>query len=152
MALVLAPLPIPFLYSVLLEASAPGKSPVLAILFFTAVGCVVCYGATLFLLLPALFIVSRLRPLTGLVTGFIGTVLGIAVYFPITWQSYLASGDNSGPPEGTYWHYLRHECFGVDFWACLVAGLATAMLYWFLATRDSAILKKIRDRRPPCQA
>ena len=28
MALVLAPLPIPFLYSVLLEASAPGKSPV----------------------------------------------------------------------------------------------------------------------------
>ncbi|MGD0812743.1 MAG: hypothetical protein ABSA83_03995 [Verrucomicrobiota bacterium] len=146
LALVLAPLPIPFLYSVLLEASAPGKSPILAILFFTAVGCVVCYGATIFLLLPALFVISRFRPLTGLVTGLTGTVLGVAVNFPIAWQCYLASGNDSGPPEGTYWEYLRHNCFGVDLWACLVAGLATAMLYWFLATRASEILKMIRER------
>ncbi|MGP8201739.1 MAG: hypothetical protein ACLQU4_19790 [Limisphaerales bacterium] len=151
MALVLAPLPIPILYSILLELAAPDKSPVLAILFLSAVGSVVCYGATIFLLLPALFVVSRFRSLTGLVTGLTGTVLGVAAYLPITWQFYLASGDNSGPPEGTYWAYLRHDCFGVAFWACLVAGLATAMVYWFLATRASAILKTIRFRRRACQ-
>ncbi len=143
MALVLAPLPIPAVYSALLEMSAPGRSPVYAFLFFFVVGSVLCYGATIFLLLPCLFLVSRVTRLTAFLTCLTGTVLGLVVYLPLTWIDYNSSGVDSGPPEGTFAEYFRRHCFEVDFWACLLAGLVTAMVYWFLANRAS------RSSEPP---
>jgi hypothetical protein len=137
LALILAPLPVPIIYSVLLEMANLGKSPILAILFFATLGCVVSYGATLFLFLPCLFVVSRFIPLTGRLTCLTGTLLAAVVYLPVTWECYASSGVDSGPPEGTFIHYLRQYGFGWDFWAFLVAGLVTSMLYWFLANLAS---------------
>jgi hypothetical protein len=54
----------------------------------------------------------------------------VLVYFPVVWQSYRESGDDSGPPQITFGEYLRQHGFALEFWAFLVAGLVTAMLYW----------------------
>jgi hypothetical protein len=134
-ALIIAPLAIPIIYSVLVEMASPGKSPIFGILFFTALGSVVSYGATVFLFLPSLFVVSRFTPLTGRLTCLLGAVLATVAYLPVSWECYLTSGADSGPPEGSFGHYLRQCGLGWDFWAFPVAGLATAMLYWFLARR-----------------
>ena len=132
-ALILAPLPIPLIFAGLLEISAPGRNPFTAFLFFSALGGVLSYGITIFLFLPCLFMVSRFTPLTASLTGLLGSALGVLVYVAVFWQSYCASGDNSGPPQITFGEYLRQHGFALDFWALLVAGLVTAMLYWFLA-------------------
>jgi len=135
--LVLAPLLIPLVYSALFEISGPGRSPILSFLFFFTLGSVVSYGTTIFLFLPCLFLVSRFTQLTGRLTCLIGTVLGALVYLPASWQSYLTSGDNSGPPQGSFGDYLRQHLLEWDFFAFIVAGLVTAMLFWFLVNRPS---------------
>jgi hypothetical protein len=132
-ALILAPLPIPLIYGALLTISFPGKNPFAAFLFFSALGCVLSYGITIFLFLPCFFVVSWFIRLTVSLTGLLGTTLGLLVYVPFIWQSYHASGDDSGPPQITFGEYLRQHAFEWDFWAFLVAGLVTAMLYWFLS-------------------
>jgi len=95
-ALILAPLPIPLVFSALFEISTPGRSPIFSFLFFFVLGSVLSYGVTIFLFLPCLFLVSRLTSLTASLTGLIGTVLGCLVYFPVAWQFYLSSGVDSG--------------------------------------------------------
>jgi 4-hydroxybenzoate polyprenyltransferase len=135
--LVLAPLAVPLVYSALFELSTPGRSPILGFLFFFVLGSIVSYAATTCLLLPSLFLVSRLTPLTARLTCLVGTVLGVVVYLPVTWQFYLASGDDSGPPQGSFGEYFRRDLSGGVVWAFLVAGLVTAVLYWFLVSRPS---------------
>jgi hypothetical protein len=136
-ALILAPLPVPLGFGALLAFSAPGKDPFGAFLFISALGSVVSFGITIFLFLPCLFVLSRFTPLTASLTGLLGAALGVLVYIPVIWQSYNESGDNSGPPQITFWEYLRRHAFDLDFWFLLVAGLVTAMLYWFLAKQPS---------------
>jgi len=101
------------------------------------IGSILSYGATLLLFLPCLFLVSRVTSVTAILTGLIGTVLGCIVYVPIAWQSYLASGVDSGPPTGTFQEYLWLHGFEWDFWFVVVAGLATALLYWYLSNRST---------------
>jgi hypothetical protein len=134
-ALVLAPLPIPLILSALLAFSSPGKNPFAGFLFFFTLGSVLSYGTAIFLFLPCLFIISRFATLTASLTGLLGTALGLVVYVPVIWSSYKSSGDDSGPPQITFGEYLRQHAFGLDFWVLLVAGLVTALLYWFLANR-----------------
>jgi hypothetical protein len=134
-ALFLAPLPVPLIFGALLEISNPGRTTFTSFLFFSALGSVLSYGITIFIFLPCLFLVSRFTPLTAGLTGFLGTVLGLLVYVPVMWQSYRASGDNSGPPQITFGEYLRQYGLSSDFWAFLVAGLVTAMLYWLLSNK-----------------
>jgi len=134
-ALILAPLPIPLILAALLSFSSPGRNPFAGFLFFFTLGSVVSYGTTIFFFLPCLFIVSRFTQLTASLTGLLGTVLGLLVYVPVIWTSYKSSGDDSGPPQITFREYLRQHAFGLDFWILLVAGLGTALLYWFLANR-----------------
>jgi hypothetical protein len=136
-ALVLAPLPIPLVFSALFEISTPGRSPILSFVFFIALGSVLSYGITIFVFLPCLFLVSRLTSLTVRLTGLVGTVLRCLVYFPVAWQSYLATGVDSGPPQGTFGDYLRQHGFDWDFWALVVAGSVTALLYGYLVTQRS---------------
>ena len=78
-----------------------------------------------------MFVVSSFATLTASLTGLLGTALGLVVYVPVIWTSYKASGDDSGPPQITFGEYLRQHAFEWEFWALLVAGLVTAMLYWF---------------------
>lgn len=135
--LILAPLPIPLVFSVLFEISTPGRSPILSFLFFFVLGCVLSYGITIFIFLPCLFLVSKLTLLTALLTSLVGTVIGFLVYFPINWQLYLSSGVDSGPPEGTFGNYLWKHGFEWDFWALLLAGLVTSFLYWYLVNQST---------------
>jgi hypothetical protein len=134
-ALILAPLPIPLIFGALLAISFPGKNLFASFLFFSAPGIVLSYGITIFLFLPCVFVVAMLTPLTARLTGALGTALGLLVYVPVIWTSYRGSGDDSGPPQITFGEYLRQHAFGLDFWAFLVAGLVTAMMYWFLANQ-----------------
>jgi len=134
-ALILAPLPIPLVFSALFEISTPGRSPIFSFLFFFVLGSVLSYGVTIFLFLPCLFLVSRLTSLTASLTGLIGTVLGCLVYFPVAWQFYLSSGVDSGPPPGTFGDYLRLHGFEWDFWVLLLSGLITSLLYWYLVNQ-----------------
>ncbi len=136
-ALILAPLPIPLVFGALFAISFPGGYPFASFLFFSALGSVLSYGTTIFLFLPCLFLVSRFTPLTASLTGLLGTALGVLVYAPVIWTSYHASGDDSGPPQITFGEYLRQHAFDWDFWVLLVAGLVTAVLYWFLANRPA---------------
>jgi hypothetical protein len=135
-ALILAPLPIPLIFGALFAISFPGRNPFASFLFFSALGSVLSYGTTMFLFLPCLFMVSTFTPLTASLTGVLGTALGVLVYVPVIWTSYKASGDDSGPPQITFGEYLRQHAFEWDFWAFLVGGLVTALLYWFLAKQS----------------
>ena len=135
-ALILAPLLIPLTLAALLAFSSPGRSPFAGFLFFFTLGGVLSYGTTIFLFLPCLFIISRFATLTASLTGFLGAVLGLVVYVPVIWTSYKSSGDDSGPPQITFVEYLRRHAFELDLWALLLAGLITALLYWFLANRS----------------
>ena len=141
--MILAPLPIPLVFSALFEISTPGKSPILSFVFFFALGSVLSYGITIFLFLPCLFLVSRLTSLTVRLTGLVGTVLGCLVYLPVAWQSYLATGVDSGPPQGAFGDYLRQHGFAWDFRTLVVAGSVTALLYGYLGNQRSG-----RNDRP----
>ncbi len=132
-AIVLSPLAVPFVYSAAFEIMAPGKNPILAFLFLFVLGSIFSLAVSILIALPALFLISRFTPLTARITAVVGTVLAGVIYLPIVWQSYLASGDDSGPPQESFASYLRQHLFGTELWAFLVGGLVTAMLYWFLA-------------------
>src|ERR1700759_3063426 len=102
--LVLAPLPVPLIVSavmaVLLKAEdAPVVMPFLILLF---PACVIAYGTTVCLFLPALFLLSRIRPLSGWTTCLLGFVLGVAVIVPVTGLAWKSSGPDSGPPVESF--------------------------------------------------
>jgi hypothetical protein len=133
--LILAPLLVPAILSGLLAAASDNNNPVLAFLFVMALSCIISYGSTIFLLLPSMYLLSLGRPLTGLNVCGLGTVLGTAVFVPITLIEWKASGPDSGPPtENPFAFMLR---FGADPTTAIypVAGLVTAGLYWWIATR-----------------
>ncbi len=132
-ALFLAPLPVPFIYSVaFVILSGMGKHPIYEFLFCFVFGSVFSYGTTLFLFLPCLFLLSRLTPLTARLTCLLGTLLGGLTLLPVDWEMYVTSGVDSGPPQGSFGAYLLRQGFDPIDWAFLLGGLVTAMLYWFL--------------------
>ena len=136
-AIVLAPLPVPLIASVVLGLS-PSKDPLFAFLFFFVLGSAFSYGASVFVLWPGLYLVSRFTALTAWLTGLVGTALGCAMYLPVAWVSYRASGDDSGPPSGTFVEYLWRN-FWSEGWVFFAGGLVTALLYWFLSKPSARI-------------
>jgi hypothetical protein len=89
--------------------------------------------------LPCLFLISIFTSLTAWLTGLVGIILGNIAYILISWESYVTSGVDSGPPAGTFQNYLTQHLFEWDFWFIISAGLITALLYWFLS--NQSILK-----------
>jgi hypothetical protein len=133
--LVLAPLPVPAIFSGIMAVGFDNASPVGAFLFMMVLGCIISYGSTIFLLLPSMYLLSLLRPLTGLNVCLQGLVLGAMVFVPVTLIEWKSSGPDSGPPtENPLVFMLR---FGADPTTLIfpVAGLVTAALYWWLLTR-----------------
>ena len=130
-AILLAPLLVPLIASFVM-AMAPSPSWLFSFLFFLALGCVVSYGVSIVLFLPCLFVLSRFTRLTAWLTGLVGAALGMAVYLPVAWQSWLASGDNSGPPSESFLEYLWRNSWS-ESWLFYGGGLATAMVYWLLS-------------------
>lgn len=135
--LILAPLPIPLVFSALLEILAPVRGSILSFLFFFVLGSVLSYGITIFFSCPACFWYQN-----SLIWRFAWRVsselcLGASCTSPVSWEFYLASGVDSGPPQGTFGDYLRWHGFEWDFWVLLLAGLITALLYWYLVNQWS---------------
>jgi hypothetical protein len=135
--LALAPLPIPFIYSIAFVILAQSGSPLILFLILFAFGGFVSYCTTLCLFLPCLFLISKLKLLTVHLTCLLGMVLGGFIYLPIAWQIFLTSGDNSGPPQGSFGDYLwRDLLFEPITWAFPVGGLVTALIYWVLVNQQ----------------
>jgi hypothetical protein len=135
-AFVLAPLPVPLGYGVLFILAAGGRDPILGIVVFFAIGSVLSYAATAFLFLPCLYLASKVTAVTARVTCILGALLGAVAYLPYVRQAYQASGENSGPPAGTFAEYLWSDLHEPVFPALsIVAGLVTAALYWRLASK-----------------
>jgi hypothetical protein len=139
-AVALAPFAVPLAVAVagsaMVAAEGHGSVPG-AFLFFLAIGCLVSYGATACMLLPALAVASRFAALTALRAALLGALLGVAVYMPLAWIMWRASGDDSGPPSDTFVeHTLRDlaDPWGLAFALAMpLAGLVTAALYWRIA-------------------
>jgi hypothetical protein len=133
---VLAPLAVPFVCSVLFVSATESRNPLLGILVLFAIGSVVSYGATAFLLLPCLYLVSKFTVLTVRLTCVFGALLGAVAYLPYARIAFQGSGDNSGPPKGTFTEYLwRQLSEPVELGLFVAGGLATAALYWVLAEK-----------------
>ena len=136
-ALIVAPLLVPLLFSLAMVGFSESGNPLLMFLILMVPGCVISYGTTIFLLLPALYLVSRWRPLTGLNVCLLGLVLGMLVFVPLTWIDWASSGPDSGPPTESFLSFfLRWAADPVNA-IYPVAGLITAGLYWWLATQRS---------------
>ena len=102
--LLLAPLPVPLITCAVMAPllkgdEAPAVLPFLILLF---PACVIAYGTTVFLFLPALFVASRLRPMTGWLVSALGFALGLAVIVPVTGLAWKSSGPDSGPPVESF--------------------------------------------------
>ena len=131
-ALLLAPLPVPLAYSALLVLGMATRSPSALFLMGLTIGLIIAYSGII-VLIATLWLIAKARPITKTVTGITGFVLAGTGYVPIAWQNYLASGIDSGPPSGTFGAYLLHDWNDPLFYAFLIGGLATALIYHSLA-------------------
>src|SRR5258706_1312272 len=96
--LILAPLLVPVMFSAAFVSFSQADQPVLAFLILLVPGCIVSYGATLFLFLPCLFLLSSWRPMTGFKVCLLGLALGVAAVLPPTWVGWRGHGPGSVPP------------------------------------------------------
>ena len=139
--LILAPLLVPLVFCAVMLGFLQTNGSVLLFLILLVPSCVVSYGTTLFLLLPALFLLSLWRPMTGLKVCLLGLVLGALVFVPLTLLEWKSSGPDSGPPTESFWLFLLRWAADPMTAIYPFAGLVTAGLYWWLGTwrRDSRL-------------
>jgi hypothetical protein len=134
--LILAPLAVPLLFCTAMLGTFHSNSPLLLFLILFVASCVVSYGTTIFLFLPALFLLSQWRPMTGLKVCLLGLVLGMAVFVPLTMMEWKGSGPDSGPPTERFLTFLLRWAADPTTALYPLAGLITAALYWWLGTRQ----------------
>jgi len=114
---------------VALNVSAPARDPVAGILMLTALGSLFAWAVMFSMFLPALILLSRWwAPTLSRITG-LGLLIGLAVTAPMSWVMYRASGDDSGPPSGSYLDFLFGEGFDSVLLFFPLAGALTAGLY-----------------------
>ena len=132
--LILAPLLVPVMFSVAFLSMSQADRPVLVFLLLLVPGCIVSYGATIFLFLPCLFLLSLWRKMTGFTVCLLGLVLGAAVFVPMTLLDWTSSGPDSGPPTESFLTFFVR--WAADPFNAIypLAGLITAGLYWWLGT------------------
>jgi hypothetical protein len=129
-ALLLAPLAVPAITGVLFAGGAGAKA-LPAFLIVAAFMAALSYGATVGMLLPAVFVAGRLVRLTVMRIGFIGAVLGVVLCVPVTWFTWKSTGPDSGPPTEPYFVWLVR--WGVGWcWPCVAGGAVNGLLYGWL--------------------
>ena len=139
-ALILAPLPMPLVLSAVMAPLMQGEGPVvLPFLILLIPACLISYAATTFLFLPALFVLSLLRPATGWMVSLLGFVLGAAMIVPVTLMAWTSSGPDSGPPTESFLTFFERWATDPLMLVFPIAGFVTANLYWWLVTRRQAI-------------
>ena len=138
--LFLAPLPIPLVLSAVMAPLMQGEGPVvLPFLILLIPACLISYAVTAFLFLPALFVLSLLRPATGWIVSLLGFALGAAVIVPVTLMAWKGSGPDSGPPIEGFLTFFQRWATDPLMLVFPIAGFVTANLYWWLGTRRRAI-------------
>jgi len=130
--LLLAPLLVPLLFSAVFLSLSDTSSPVFSFLILMIPSCIISYGTTIFLFLPALFLLSLWRPLTVLNVCLIGLVLGAAMFVPVTLIEWKSSGPDSGPPTENFLVFFARWAADPSTAVYPLAGLVTAWLYWWL--------------------
>jgi hypothetical protein len=101
--LILAPLPVPLIASAVLAPLLNGDGPVvLPFLILLIPACLVSYGTTALLFLPALFLLSAWRHVAGWMACALGFLLGTAMILPVTLLAWKSSGPDSGPPAESF--------------------------------------------------
>lgn len=116
--------------------SGSGIRAILPMLIVLVAGCIVSYGATIFLLLPSLYLLSRWRRMTWAEVCLLGTALGLLMFVPITALEWKSSGPDSGPPTEPFVEFLWRWAADPMTLVFPVAGLVTTALYWWLAASN----------------
>lgn len=141
-AALLAPLILPLLITAVFFVLSPpprGAMPLGQHLFFYVlffgIGAFISYAATWGLLLPGMFLVSRVREVNVGIAVAIGLAAGGVVYLAHLWVWHKSSGPNSGPPEESFPAFLRQHFDLLSWDAGFVfgCGVVTALLYWGIA-------------------
>jgi hypothetical protein len=132
--LILAPLLVPVIFSATM-AVLMGEDSLAAFLGMLFAGCIVSYGATIFLFLPCLFLLSLTREMTGLKVCMLGSVLGAVLILPLIVFSWGSSGPDSGPPVENFFVFLLRWAADPVMALFPLAGMVTAGLYWWLGKR-----------------
>ena len=134
-----APLVVPLIGSAVMAPLLGGESPVVLPIFLLLIpACMISYGTMVFLFLPALFLLSLLRPVTSRVACALGFALGTAMILPVTVLAWKGSGPDSGPPTESFWEFFPRWAFDPFMLVFPAAGLVTAALYWWLGTRQQS--------------
>jgi hypothetical protein len=128
--LILAPLFVPLVFCAVIGPLLTNGSVPLTLLILLVPSCVISYGTTIFLFLPALFLLSLWQPLTGLKTCLLGLALGAVVFVPVTLLEWKASGPDSGPPTENFFVFFLRWATDPITAIYPIAGLVTAGLYW----------------------
>jgi hypothetical protein len=98
-------------------------------------GLHVSYGATIFLFLPCLFLLSLWTPVTAFRACLVGLLLGELLFVPLTWLEWKSSGPDSGPPTENFLVFFVRWAADPMTAVFPLAGLITAGLYWWLVTQ-----------------
>jgi hypothetical protein len=130
--LILAPLLVPVIFSAAMLILLHGNRPLLMFLVLMVPSCFVSYGATIFIFLPSLYLLSARWPMTAFKVCLLGLVLGAVVVVPLTLIEWKSSGPDSGPPTESFVAFFLRWAFDPTMVLCPAAGLATAGLYWWL--------------------
>jgi hypothetical protein len=115
---------------------------ILMFLLLMVPACVISYGATLLMFLPALFLISLVTPVTRLIACIVGFVIGAAVFLPVARLAWATGGSNSGPMEEEFWGFFAGWLTEPFMLFYPLGGLVTAALYWRYGTRRLEALSK----------
>lgn len=136
--LLIAPAVVPAVVGIAAAALLGDGSIVLFLLSFV-IASLVSYSVTIFVFLPSLYALSRIRTMTGITTSMLGLVLGMAAYIPWTLIEWKSSGPDSGPPTESYLSFLLRWGFDPLTLIFVPAGLITAALYWKIGGQNSGL-------------
>jgi hypothetical protein len=128
--LILAPLLVPVIFSTTMATLVASGDTLMGFVIMLVASCAVSYGATIFLFLPCLFVLSLDRQMTGFRVCLLGLVLGALAFVPLTFIAWAKIDPTSAPPI-SFLVFLRWAASPITALFPL-AGLIMAGLYWWL--------------------
>jgi hypothetical protein len=132
-ALLQAPLVIVVPAAIFLDSGT--KHPIVAFGIFALMSYIFTLAVVSWLLLPALWLVSRVTSISTWLPPVIGGLLASLIFLAWDYSSWCSSGVDSGPPAADYPHWIAKSWFTADPFIVISLGVITAAAYNFLATR-----------------
>jgi hypothetical protein len=132
-ALLLAPLVISGPAGVLLASGS--KYPIVGFGICALVSYVFALAVTACLLLPALWLVSRVASITAWLPPVVGGLIAALLFLAWDYSNWCSSGVDSGPPAEAYPQWIVKSWFTPEPLVVIAFGVITAATYSYLATR-----------------